>query len=469
MSPNNKRFKGNNYQQTPSLIEIQKRKNAESTDPTEKIGEVMDGTAATSSLLELVSSQIRSRCLRYAVNHDGKISILEIQAIASSHLVGSAAAWLDGFMRPRIENIFDAERKIIKKNLPMDPEEFLKALHDEYHEEQSKFGLSLEVGTYFQKNQSYDRYRLGFRKILSKYAHADQMEQEAYLVRKFRENCNVEYQPILANVKTFKDIDEIVARPEVEAKVKNEANSFNNQKKNNRNNNQNNRSNRNNNNNNNRSRSREDPKVVLSFSNTSLQKNVNVKGTRVERLWVTLQGISIQPALLDSACEANFVHTSLVKHLDVQECSPIAVYAADNSFMVTINKYISILWLEMNKTIKFYLADISIYPIVLGAEISTLFRHFPDNIQVIPMNINVLTSEQIEEVERDVDYEELWFSQLTTEAHSARRRDNVTGENLPSTTEFQIPTDNPTIPTISRHKHNSIDLNRILISTITLI
>ncbi|RLV93153.1 hypothetical protein JA1_002665 [Spathaspora sp. JA1] len=103
MSPNNKRFKGNNYQQAPSLIEIQKRKNAESTDPTEKVGEVMDGTSATSSLLELVSSQIRSRCLRYAANHDGKISILEIQAIASSHSVWSAATWLGAFMRPRIE------------------------------------------------------------------------------------------------------------------------------------------------------------------------------------------------------------------------------------------------------------------------------------------------------------------------------------------------------------------------------
>ncbi|RLV95812.1 hypothetical protein JA1_000805 [Spathaspora sp. JA1] len=75
----------------------------------------------------------------------------------------------------------------------MDPEEFLKALHDEYHKEQSKYGLSLEVGTYFQRNQTYDQYRQGSRKILSKYSHADQNEQESYLVRLFRTNCNVEY------------------------------------------------------------------------------------------------------------------------------------------------------------------------------------------------------------------------------------------------------------------------------------
>ncbi|RLV88796.1 hypothetical protein JA1_005450 [Spathaspora sp. JA1] len=427
MAPPNKKFRGNNNSPPKelSMVEKQQKKNADSSDPTERVAAILDGTSSTSSMLELVISQIKTRCYRYAAKHNGVIGILEIQAIASSHLVGSAASWLDTFMRPKIEQLFDEEGQMVKAKLPMRPEVFLDALRTEYHEEQSKFGLSLEVGSYFQKNQSFDRYRSGFRTILAKYAQPDTMEQEPFIVKLFRRNTNLEYHPIVANIKTYKDIDEIVPRPEIDAMVQSSAKSFrkpfnnnnyrNNNNNNHNNNNNNNNNNRNRNNNGNRSQSKwchscktkthwtrecrskkkGDPKFVLSFSNSTLKFNVNVKGLKVERLWVTLQGMSRQPALLDSACEANFVHTSLVKHLDVHQCSPIAVYSADNSFMATITQYISLIWQEMNMTIKFFLADISKYPVVLGAEISTLFRKYPDNIHVIPMNIDVLTPDQI--------------------------------------------------------------------------
>ncbi|RLV90493.1 hypothetical protein JA1_004522 [Spathaspora sp. JA1] len=88
------------------MIEHQQKKNAESSDPTERAAAILDGTSFTSSMLEFVISQIKTRCYRYAAKHNGMISILEIQAIASSHLVGSAASWLDTFMRTRIEELF---------------------------------------------------------------------------------------------------------------------------------------------------------------------------------------------------------------------------------------------------------------------------------------------------------------------------------------------------------------------------
>ncbi|EGW33148.1 uncharacterized protein SPAPADRAFT_66146 [Spathaspora passalidarum NRRL Y-27907] len=74
-----------------------------------------------------------------------------------------------------------------------------------------------------------------------------------------------------------------------------------------------------------------------------------------------------QPALLDSACEANFIHTDLVPDLKVEKCKLVAIYAANNIFMATVINFVQTKWFDTDTDVKFYVADISDCSIVLGA------------------------------------------------------------------------------------------------------
>ncbi|RLV88759.1 hypothetical protein JA1_005453 [Spathaspora sp. JA1] len=198
------------------LVEKQRKRNSESNDPTVRIGHIIDGTSNTTAYVEQTISQIRTRCVIHAAKNEGKIGVTEIQSIASSHLVGSALAWLDVFMRPYIDNLMDDNGKLTKAHTDFNTQIFLDALRTRFGDKQSKFSLSVEVSKLKQGQNSFSYYRSEFRNILDKFLPADTLEQESYITTLFRQNANVKYQPIVANIKTYNDIDEIVERPELE-------------------------------------------------------------------------------------------------------------------------------------------------------------------------------------------------------------------------------------------------------------
>ncbi|EGW33760.1 uncharacterized protein SPAPADRAFT_64989 [Spathaspora passalidarum NRRL Y-27907] len=217
---NNNRDWSNNYSRPLSAVEIQRKKNQESSDISIRYSEIFDGTAKTLKWFEIVCKQIEIKCLRYISQHNLKIEISELNVIAKCHLVDGAGLWLEHFLRPYYKEMTDETGKIIPEKIYMDYNEFIKAFRNEYEDDQVKFELSLEVGTYYQKRQSLNEYRQGFRNILNRYKQEQIEEQENYLVNKFRRNANTEYQPILVSIKTYKDIDNLMEDPEIENRVR---------------------------------------------------------------------------------------------------------------------------------------------------------------------------------------------------------------------------------------------------------